>query len=359
MSYPLYIITTAFHAETYIARYLKSLTNELRFLTNETHVYVAIDNCKKTLAEVLLWKKENQNDQITFFYSQKNVGTYTLKNSLLKQIPHEECFVHFFDVDDLYVPKYLQAHYQSAEKLLLEHGPEFILSSILISVDESLLTRICMSKNKMNIRKHILESLISKQKYEEALIFLINTFYNTPDIVNDSTIFDAEEIQNMLNKEMQRFIQSSSEQDPLTKLVTENIYSAQNPLCTTITNILTLYAITSKDRRFIQKKQFFPGGTCGVFTTTLACMKKLGLFNRYRVNQDFDLSVRAEKMGIYSITDYTLPFFIRSLSETSLTQTKETGNRSAYREKIRQINRNLIARNHLKAKGISCPLTRI
>ena len=63
------------------------MCSELSTLSFETHVYIAIDNCQDTLYKAKIWKNNNKNiKNINIFYSNKNVGTYILKNSLIKKI---------------------------------------------------------------------------------------------------------------------------------------------------------------------------------------------------------------------------------------------------------------------------------
>ena len=112
MKVPLYIITTAYNAADYFERYIYSICSEIKTLNFDVFLYIGIDNCAKTLEKARLWKKTNtEYKNINFFYCENNVGTYILKNSLLKYIRNEECIVLFFDIDDLFVPGFLQPYY--------------------------------------------------------------------------------------------------------------------------------------------------------------------------------------------------------------------------------------------------------
>lgn len=86
------IITTAFNTEKYIEYFLDSISNNYEIL-------LGIDNCEKTLKKVKsIWDKYSN---LKVFFSEKNVGTYILRNTLIKNSNASNLL--FIDSDDAFI----------------------------------------------------------------------------------------------------------------------------------------------------------------------------------------------------------------------------------------------------------------
>lgn len=94
--YDISIIIPTFNNVDYIFPCLDSLLNSTINISAE--ILVGIDNCEKSLSAI---KKNLQKyyDKVSFYYFDKNVGPYVIKNTL-STISHSENIL-FFDSDDL------------------------------------------------------------------------------------------------------------------------------------------------------------------------------------------------------------------------------------------------------------------
>lgn len=89
------IVITAFKAEKYILETLSSLSSQVLPKNWTKKFYLGVDACEIT--SNLLKEK-----QINYFYSEQNVGTYILTNSLLKIAYKDNCDIFLrFDADDV------------------------------------------------------------------------------------------------------------------------------------------------------------------------------------------------------------------------------------------------------------------
>lgn len=119
------IIITAFNAENYILETLNSLSDQPLPHGWQTKFYIGVDACKDTAITL-------EKNNISYYYAEKNVGTYILTNSLLEEARKDDCEVFVrFDSDDI-----------ACENFLLygiEHVLKFnFISPYQILVDEHL-----------------------------------------------------------------------------------------------------------------------------------------------------------------------------------------------------------------------------
>lgn len=357
MNPPLYIITTAYNALDYFDRYIESLYSEVSTLSFETHVYIAIDNCQDTLYKAKIWKNNNKHiKNINIFYSNKNVGTYILKNSLLKRIQDENSIILFFDIDDIIIHGFLTPYYSKSIEYF-KNSKNFIIRAMHYNISEDLISSIYKNHSEIELSKRIIYTLINKNEYYNLVIYILTilklkNFYNKNLITED--VYKKNVIKIINNLKVANTYNGSI----ASEIISDN-YKSVNNICNSLIYALKLLALSKNDSEFVRKKRYLPTPGCGSFFTSLSCLKKLGMFNKYRVEQDNDILMRANLNNISIIIDETLPFFIRSVSKTALTQDKKTGYYSQYRKKIRAVNRNLIERNHLIAPGKSCQLQKI
>ena len=95
------VIVAAYNADKYILETLKSLWNQKVPSGWEIKIYIGVDACKKTFHLL-------RSNQINFYHSPRNVGTYVIANSLI-QLAKDEGFddvVARFDSDDIANPNY-------------------------------------------------------------------------------------------------------------------------------------------------------------------------------------------------------------------------------------------------------------
>ena len=89
------IIIPAFKAHKYIKECLDSIKNQSTLASLE--ILIGIDNCEETLSELNKIAKDYPN--IKVFFSNKSLGAYVMRNSLIEFASHENLL--FFDADDI------------------------------------------------------------------------------------------------------------------------------------------------------------------------------------------------------------------------------------------------------------------
>ncbi len=93
------VIIAAYNAEKYILECYNSVKNQIPLAGYEYEIRIGVDGCPKT-ADVL------RKNKIPFYYSEKNVGAYIMRNSLCAVGP-ADCY-SIFDADDVMFPDYLK-----------------------------------------------------------------------------------------------------------------------------------------------------------------------------------------------------------------------------------------------------------
>jgi hypothetical protein len=94
-SFSVSIIIPAFKAHNYIKDCLDSIKNQKTLASIE--ILVGIDNCEETLSELNKIAKDYPNMKV--FFSNKSIGAYVMRNSLIEFTSHENLL--FFDADDI------------------------------------------------------------------------------------------------------------------------------------------------------------------------------------------------------------------------------------------------------------------
>lgn len=95
------ILITAFKSNGYILNTLQSLQDQTLPNGWQIKFYIGVDACKDT-ADVL------DKNKIPYYYTEENVGTYILTNSLLEKAKNDNCNVFVrFDSDDIACENFL------------------------------------------------------------------------------------------------------------------------------------------------------------------------------------------------------------------------------------------------------------
>ncbi len=92
------VIIAAYNADKYILDCYESVKNQIPIPEYEIDIRVGVDGCQKT-ADVL------RRAGIPFYYSDKNVGAYIMRNSLIYHAPAD--IYSIFDADDEMFEDYL------------------------------------------------------------------------------------------------------------------------------------------------------------------------------------------------------------------------------------------------------------
>ena len=93
------VIIAAYNAEKYILECYESVKNQIPLEGWEYDIRIGVDGCQKT-ADVL------RKNKIPYFWSEKNVGAYIIRNSLVA-VGQADCY-SIFDADDTMFPNYLK-----------------------------------------------------------------------------------------------------------------------------------------------------------------------------------------------------------------------------------------------------------
>ena len=94
------IIIAAYNADKYILECYNSVKNQIPLEGWEYDIRIGVDGCHKT-ADVL--RKNN----IPFYWSEKNVGAYIMRNSLMAIAPADRYAI--FDADDVMFTNYISS----------------------------------------------------------------------------------------------------------------------------------------------------------------------------------------------------------------------------------------------------------
>jgi len=92
------VIIAAYAADKYIIECYNSVKNQIPLEGVEYDIRIGVDGCQKT-ADVL------RRAKIPFYWSEKNVGAYIMRNSLAA-VGQADCYA-IFDADDVMFPEYL------------------------------------------------------------------------------------------------------------------------------------------------------------------------------------------------------------------------------------------------------------
>lgn len=95
------IIIAAYNAEKYILECYESVKNQIPVPGYSVDIRIGVDGCQKT-ADVL------RKNKIPYFWSEKNVGAYIMRNSLIYFNPFIDVF-SIFDADDVMFTNYISS----------------------------------------------------------------------------------------------------------------------------------------------------------------------------------------------------------------------------------------------------------
>lgn len=94
------VIIAAYNAEKYILECYESVKNQIPVPGYSVEIRIGVDGCQKT-ADVL------RKNKIPYFWSEKNVGAYIIRNSLVAVGP-ADCY-SIFDADDVMFTNYISS----------------------------------------------------------------------------------------------------------------------------------------------------------------------------------------------------------------------------------------------------------
>jgi glycosyltransferase involved in cell wall biosynthesis len=95
------LVITAYNSKDFLLQTLESLKKQLLPSGWNIKIYIGVDGCKETAS----WLDENK---ISYYYSNNNVGTYILTNSLLCEAKKDNCDIFVrFDSDDVACENFL------------------------------------------------------------------------------------------------------------------------------------------------------------------------------------------------------------------------------------------------------------
>ena len=97
------VIIAAYNADKYILECYNSVKNQIPLEGYSVEIRIGVDGCQKT-ADVL--RKNN----IPFYWSEKNVGAYIMRNSLIALGKAD--YYSYFDADDCMMPEYMSKSLQ-------------------------------------------------------------------------------------------------------------------------------------------------------------------------------------------------------------------------------------------------------
>lgn len=94
------IIIAAYNADKYILECYNSVKNQIPLEGVKIEIRIGVDGCQKT-ADVL------RKNKIPYFWSEKNVGAYIIRNSLMTIAPADVYSI--FDADDVMFTNYISS----------------------------------------------------------------------------------------------------------------------------------------------------------------------------------------------------------------------------------------------------------
>ena len=136
------ICITAYNSANYIEGCLDSVANQSWFsITDNYDILVGIDGCEKTLEKVKSIKHKYKN--IRVFFSEKNVGTYIMTNTLMSMSDAD--FLIRFDSDDIMYPKMVETllSHINGYDIVRFRLQNFPLKSTEITYGQIILTKEC------------------------------------------------------------------------------------------------------------------------------------------------------------------------------------------------------------------------
>lgn len=303
------IVMTAYKAGTYIEQTLDSVFNNFNDCTNANcNLYLGIDACHETLAKICdIYAKYDK--RLHIFWSENNVGTYILKNSLTKQISNDKAFIYFFDSDDI-LPHGFLKQYLNFMTEKPELSAHCIIRTMVLSVPDKFLS--------------VLGNEIGTSKFWQNNLSIFNSLLSS--------------IQQMVNS-MYYGILNSQE---------ENILARK---------IMTYISTTSPEEQLSYKPYKYEA--YGPVIIRFDTFKKLGGYNNARIEQDNDLLKRARSLKIKIEKNDSLMAFLRRIHASSLTGTQKTSFLSDTRMEIREVSDSKIRMKNYIADYVCVALNKV
>lgn len=279
---PLTIIVTAWQAQDCLENTLEYMKREMDRAENfgiACNVLVGIDNCASTYNKAMELKKK-LDPRFTFFMAVKNVGTYILKNSLLKTITDPETIIYFFDADDVITPNFLVDGFnyflelvgnESRKKNLILRPPYLCIPDYLMPAPAEI--------DACDVSESLAKasSYLGDYQLEQAITETIKCLMH----ISDNYHFFA------MLKTLVR-------------------------LCLYRGNMIN--GVDSQDLDYGLRDAY------STIFISINSLNMLGGYNRFRVDQDNDLLKRARKMSIQCLSNRDLPFFIRIMTDSMATR---------------------------------------
>lgn len=308
---PIYVVITAFNSAGFLERCIDSVMGQ-RGLKNELRVIVGVDGCKETFATAKQLTRKYK-EKCKFYFSKRNVGTYVLKNSLLKKVVDRDALVFFLDSDDFIPSNFISSHL----KTYFEKRPE-ILKILSIDIEENYFSKI----------------------YSEA--------------------YADRGIGGGINGEIRSLMSLEKKKEGLDLILKKVIGDGSATWCALYVSVLR--ELTFKNRFLVEKGVFKPVTRLphGSFFALYSVLEKVNFFNEYRVAQDTDFLNRAKLSNAKICSpdrSKVFSFLLRSVNEKSLTQGNTYGIGSTEREKIVKLNEQRIKGGDILGSGVSTDIS--
>lgn len=295
------IIVPAYKAKKTLKTCLDSILSN--FVNNNClkyNVWIGIDGCKDTF---LYCKHLNRyyNSNFHFFMTKQNYGTYLIKNSLLKKVSRRDSLVLFFDSDDI-MPQNFISNYYNLYCNLLPNEKLFILRTYCFGVHDSII-----------------------KSFDENI--QLTSLYDIKNLLQVNKTFDA-----------------------LQLLLPHLLYNKyQHNLSYLFYYLYRFFAVKYNKTFYFDDDTFTLKQPHGAFFVPYNLLEELGCFYSHRVGQDTNFLDRAKASNIKLISGIKHIPFIRRISDTSLTHSKDFGRESHYRKSIQCFNESVIKNKQLIA----------
>lgn len=265
------VVIPAFKATDYLEDCLDSVLAQ-RSDVLSLQVLVGIDACPETqqIAKKLSIK---YGSSVQFWRSTKNVGSYVMKNSLLRKIPRRDGLVLFFDSDDL-MPKGLLKDY---------------------------LNRYLKFKQEDDCCVGVRVNLID---------FPIVPFFNA----------NKGEVRLVDNQIIKKIISLGS----------DSFYGRFGRELAAFHTLKYRYRPKHHDLKVLCEPAH------GIILIEMKALEAVGAYNKERVSMDADLIARLKNVGYKILVDPDASWFVRRVSDQSMSMSTETGLGTSYRAKIKQ-----------------------
>lgn len=307
---PLVIVVTAYDSAHYLGRCIDSLLVAVKHLPIPFRILVGIDGCEQTRVQAIELQSQ-LDERVEFHFSPKNVGTYILKNSLLKKVTDKDSLILFFDADDLVTPNFLLHHYTYMQRMSDADSFGGLLRVQCLEIEEKFIERA----------------------HREDVVSLADV----PSPSSPMSFKHCEELIPVL----------------IASILGEVDDDFSSEYLALLNRFVTLEERCGQGRAKIKPNIRKPHG---VFFCAYRTLEDLGFFHEFRVAQDSDFQKRAQMSGHELLFCQHSPYFLRSISGASLTNNTATSIGSDYRSRVVEENERRREAGIIRAEGISIPL---